>query len=123
MGATGATSGNGSNVGGADMGLRPLRIGLDGSAANGSSTTGDWGFKSLTASGNTAVKTGAGQLGRLITGTATGNITMYDGTSTSGEKILDTCALAVGVTEFNIAFATGLFIVLSGAGVATATYR
>lgn len=69
------------------------------------------------------VKSGAGQLGRLITATATGNVTIYDNTAASGAVILATSALVVGTLVFNVAFGVGLTVVLSGAGVATVTYR
>jgi hypothetical protein len=84
---------------------------------------GSWGYQNLTASGTTVVKTGAGQLKGFFCGIATGNITIYDNTAASGAKILDTCALVVGLNLFYCGFNTGLTIVLSGAGVATAFYR
>jgi len=59
----------------------------DGSFAQMTTTSGDWGYASLTASGNTQVKTGAGQLHTVICGTATGNISLYDGTSANGNTI------------------------------------
>lgn len=97
-------------------------VGLDGVAGVNTSEIADWGYTSLTASGNTLVKTGPGQLHSLIVGTATGNITIYDGTTSGGTVILATSALpAAGVYIYNVAFGTGLFIVLSGAGVATVT--
>lgn len=120
---TGATGKGGANGGLGDLQLAQARTGLDGSVAMGNSTTGDWGYCSLSASGNTLVKTGAGQLDAVICGTATGNITIYDGTSTGGAVVLATSALVAGRTSFQIAFRTGLFVVLSGAGVATVTYR
>lgn len=117
--ATNADAGNGSLT---DFTLKSATQGVDGSVSFGSSDTADWGYTSLTASGNTLVKTGAGQFHSLIVGTATGNITIYDGTTSGGTVILATSALpAAGVYNFNVAFATGLFIVLSGAGVATVT--
>lgn len=98
------------------------RILADGSAATVAGTAGVWNYKSLTASGTTVVKSGAGQLRAVITGTATGNITIYDNTAASGTKILDTCALAVGTQTWDLCFGTGLTVVLSGAGVASVTY-
>lgn len=120
---TGATGANGNTVGGGDLPLRAARVGLDGSVGQGTSETGDWGFCSLGASASTLVKTGPGQLGRIVCGTATGNITIYDGTTSGGVVILAASALVAGAISYNVAFKTGLFIVLSGAGVATATYR
>lgn len=58
---------------------------------------------------------------------AAGNITIYDGTSTAGEIIVPTTALAVGRGEFNYkrALKNGCHVVLSGAAtvnvLATAT--
>lgn len=105
-----------------DLQLGAAAVGADGSVGFNTSETADWGYQSLTASGNTLVKTGAGQLHSIIVGTATGNITIYDGTSSGGTVILATCALPpAGVYNINIGFVTGLFIVLSGAGVATVT--
>ena len=120
---TGAARWSATNGSLTDIQTQSARQGGDGSVASGVSSTGDWGYCSCTASGNTLVKTGAGQLGRLVCGTATGNITIYDGTTSGGAVILATSALAAGTQELNIAFKTGLFIVLSGAGVATVTYR
>lgn len=120
---TGGASVGASNGGLNDLQLAQLRKGLDGTIGAGTSETGDWGYCSLSASGSSLVKTGAGQLGAVICGTATGNITIYDGISSAGAVILATSALVVGRTLFNIAFRTGLFVVLSGAGVATVTYR
>lgn len=117
--ATKADPGNGALT---DFQLASAAQGLDGTVGFNTSETADWGYQSLTASGNTLVKTGPGQLHSLIVGTATGNITIYDGTTSGGAVILATSALpAAGVYNINVAFATGLFIVLSGAGVATVT--
>ena len=94
-----------------------------GGYASATTPAADWGYASLTASGNTTVKTGAGQLHTIVVGTATGNITIYDGTSANGNVILAASALVAGVLMLDVSFTTGLFIVLSGAGVATATFR
>lgn len=124
MAFTGAAVKANPQVNGAltDLQLLSGAVGADGSVAFNTSETADWGYQSLTASGNTLCKTGAGQLHSLIVGTATGNITIYDGTTSGGTVILAASALpAAGVYNFNIGFVTGLFIVLSGAGVATVT--
>lgn len=105
-----------------DIRTQAYRELADGSFAAVSNAGGIWNYKSLTASGTTVVKTGAGQLHLVICGTATGNITIYDNTAASGTKILDACALAVGTTSWDISFGTGLTVVLSGAGVASVTY-
>lgn len=94
----------------------------DGTNSEGKHETAPWSYKSLTASGTTVVKTGAGQLQGFFCGTATGNITIYDNTAASGTKILDTCALAVGNNILRCGFQTGLTIVLSGAGVASVMF-
>lgn len=118
----------GSAAAGPDEGtLQELQFGstralADGSYAKISNAGGIWNYKSLTASGTTVVKTGAGQLHAVICGTATGNVTIYDNTAASGTKIIDTYALVAGVTTFDISFGTGLTVVLSGAGVASVTY-
>lgn len=114
-----ADPGNGALT---DFQLASAAQGVDGTVGFNTSETADWGYTSLTASGNTLVKTGPGQLHSLIVGTATGNITIYDGTTSGGTVILATSALpAAGIYNINIAFLTGLFVVLSGAGVATVT--
>lgn len=94
----------------------------DGSNSEAKHESAPWSYKNLTASGTTVVKTGAGQLQGFFCGTATGNITIYDNTAASGTKILDACALVAGNNVLRCAFQTGLTIVLSGAGVATATF-
>lgn len=94
----------------------------DGSNTQAKFNSAPWSYKSLTASGTTVVKTGAGQLHGWFCGTATGNITIYDNTAASGTKILDACALVAGNNVFECSFSTGLTIVLSGAGVASAQF-
>lgn len=124
MAFTGAASKASTQVNGAltDLQLLSAQVAADGSVGFSTSDQADWGYQSLTASGNTLVKTGTGQFHSLIVGTATGNITIYDGTSSGGTVILGTSALpAAGVYNFNVSFVTGLFIVLSGAGVASVT--
>jgi|ERR1035437_1522810 hypothetical protein len=105
-----------------DMRMGATRQLADGSFSAVSSTGGIWTAKSLGASTTTVVKTGAGQLHSIICGTATGNLTLYDNTAASGTVILATCALLVGTTVLDISFGVGLTAVLSGAGVATATF-
>lgn len=107
-----------------DAQIRNYRQVNDNSFSAMTTPAADWGYMPLVASGNTTVKTTAGQLHSLIVGTATGNISIYDGASANGNTILATCALfAAGVYVFDVSFATGLFIVLSGAGVASVTFR
>lgn len=120
---TGAASFDPGNGNSNDALLKTLRQGSDGNVAQGVSDSGDASYCSLTASGNTLVKTGAGELLDWFCGTATGNITIYDGTTSGGTVILAACALVAGSNPLKVAFKTGLFIVLSGAGVATVRYR
>lgn len=106
-----------------DVRLGAYRALGDGSYVAMSATGTPWTAKVLTGSGNTTVKTGAGQLFGFFCGTATGNITLYDNTAASGTKILDTCALVAGLNQLPVAFGTGLTATLSGAGVVTALYN
>ena len=106
-----------------DVRLQAFRQLADGSFAAASASVAMWTAKNLTASGTTVVKTGAGQLYGFFCGTATGNITIYDNTAASGTKILDASALVAGLNTLPVSFGTGLTIVLSGAGVATALYQ
>lgn len=120
VGSTQANTGGGEQF--QDMRIAGYRQLADGSYANVSGTAAIWNYKSLTASGTTVVKTGAGQLHTVFCGTATGNITIYDNTAASGTVILAACALVAGSNPFDCSFGTGCTIVLSGAGVATAFY-
>ena len=88
------------------------------------------GAKAKNYSANNAgdqVKTGAGLLQGLTinTGGTTSSATLYDGTSTSGTKLATVATTALGSLTFNIAFTTGLFVVLAGGAAAdvTVTYR
>lgn len=120
--AAGSTLSNGSTGTLSDLQFAKTNVAADGSVATAHAAGAIWKATSLTASGTTVVKSGAGRLHAVITGTATGNITIYDNTAASGTKILDACALAVGTQTWDVAFGTGLTIVLSGAGVASATW-
>ncbi len=120
-GSSQASTANGAQFN--DVRLSTYRILGDGTAVAMSATGAPWTAKNCTASGTTTVKSGAGQLFGFFCGTATGNITIYDNTAGSGTKILDTCALVAGLNQLPAAFGTGLTIVLSGAGVATALYN
>lgn len=106
-----------------DIQLRSYRNTNDSGYTAMTTPSADWGYCSLTASATTTVKTGAGQLHALICGTATGNVSIYDGTAAAGNTIQATCALAVGTTTFDVSFGTSLVIVLSGAGVAMVAFR
>lgn len=125
MAAPTVGSSQASNAGGTnfqDVRIAAARQLADGSYSLSSTNAAIWNYKNLTASGTTVVKTGAGQLHAILCGTATGNITIYDNTAASGTKILDTSALVAGSTPIDVSFGTGCTIVLSGAGVATATF-
>lgn len=123
MASTASVTNNPSNSEYVDTKIYSTRKLSDGSMVNQSATSGDWAYQSLTASATTVVKTGAGQLAGWFCGTATGNITIYDNTAASGTVILAACALVAGFNPIYVSFATGLTIVLSGAGVATACYK
>lgn len=121
--SAGSTVANEANNQLTDLQVGNYRAVPGGGWAAQTTPAGDWGYASLTASGNTIVKTGAGQLHSIVCGAATGNITIYDGTTANGNVILAASALVAGVLTLDVSFTTGLFIVLSGAGVATATFR
>lgn len=106
-----------------DLSIISIQNLADGSTEMQSGRAGSWGYQTLTASSTTVVKTGSGQFRGWYCGTATGNITIYDNTAASGTVIVAASALVVGFTELLVGFNTGLTIVLSGAGVATAVYR
>lgn len=120
-GSTQASTSNGEMF--SDMRIAGQRNLADGTYITMSATGSPWNYKVLTGSATTVVKsTGAGQLFGWFCGTATGNITIYDNTAASGTKILDTCALVAGLNQLPVSFGTGLTIVLSGAGIASAIY-
>ena len=96
----------------------------DGSYSDQWAEAAPWNYSSLTPSGTTTVKSGAGQLQGFYVGTATGNITIYDNTAASGSVILATSAVpSAGAYKLPVSFGTGLTIVLSGAAVVTALYN
>lgn len=70
-----------------------------------------------------AVKTGPGILHRVSinTGGTTSICTLYDGTSTGGTKLATIATTAIGSIEYDVAFATGLFAVLSTSNPADVT--
>ena len=117
-GPVGNTTGPGAEI--EDLEFGKVRQLADGSYAEmHNSNAAVWNYKSLTASGNTLVKTGAGQLYGFFCGTATGNITLYDNTAASGTVILAACALVAGFNPLPVSFATGLEATLSSTGVVT----
>lgn len=79
-------------------------------------------YVAATPSAGATLVTGACEFGGYVCTVAAGNITVYDGTSTSGRVIVPTTALALGPfpifgagTNGKIALATGCHVVLSGA--------
>lgn len=95
----------------------------DTSTAQITGVAADWTYQALTATGNTLVKTGAGQFHGIFVGTAAGTAAIYDGISAAGTPIIAAYTLVVGFVPYDVSYSTGLFIVLSGAAVATAIYR
>jgi hypothetical protein len=80
-------------------------------------------YVAATPSAGATVFTGACEFAGYICTTAAGNITVYDGTSTSGRVIVPTTALVLGAfpifgagTNGKLALTTGCHVVLSGAG-------
>jgi len=71
------------------------------------------------------IKTGAGVFTGLTINTAgTGSsVTLYDGISVAGTKLGTFTTTAQGSISANIAFTTGLFAVLAGAGAADVTIQ
>lgn len=69
------------------------------------------------------IKTGAGIFGGLAinAGGTTSSATLYDGTTSGGTKLATIDTTAIGSLQYNIAFTTGLFIVLAGAAAADVT--
>lgn len=83
-------------------------------------------FSAYNNAANTAgvqVKSGAGVLGGISVNTAglTSSATLYDGTNTSGTKLGTFSTLAQVSLPLNLAFATGLFVVLAGGTPADVT--
>lgn len=70
----------------------------------------------LNTNGTTLIKTGAGVLHTLTVNTvgATDTVTIYDGTSASGTVIAKTDSALETTFIFDVAFYTGLTVVLAG---------
>lgn len=75
----------------------------------------------LVGAASTLVKTGFGVIGGVFVSTSTtGTITVYDGTSAAGTKIIDTfTVVAPAKFEFRAACANGIFVVTGGTISAT----
>lgn len=69
------------------------------------------------------IKTGAGVVRSLIvnTGGTTSTAVLYDGLTSAGTKLGTFSTLAAGALPLNIAFTTGLFVVLAGGAAADVT--
>lgn len=83
-------------------------------------------YKNLNGAATTTVKSGAGVLHAItINTTAAATIVVYDNTAGSGTTIASIAASpAIGSTfRFDVAFATGLTIVIAGASDITVSYR
>lgn len=78
-------------------------------------------------SADTIVKTGFGNLYSItISSTSSGTVTVYDGTSTGGVKIIDTLTPAAGATYFfpqGMQFDDGLFIDIANTISLTVTFE
>ena len=79
-------------------------------------TTGSLSYNTASNTTGYQVKTGAGILRGFSVNTAglTSTVTFYDGTSTAGAKLGTFSTLAQTSVQLNLAFTTGLFVVLTG---------
>lgn len=95
------------------------------SAAGGISVKpqGASAYNDATGTAGHSIKTGAGVFQGFTTNTAGTSSTavLYDGTSTAGTKLATINTATVASLQYNIAFATGLFIVSSTATPADIT--
>ncbi len=74
-------------------------------------------FNGNNISATTTIKTGSGVSGGIFVSSASGTptITVYDGTSTAGTKIVDTFTpVSATAYPFPFGFSAGLYIVISG---------
>lgn len=91
--------------------------------------SGGWSFSNIIANtAGTAVKSGAGTLHSVSVNTAGASanvLTLYDGTNTSGTKIGTFDTTSLRNIPFDLAFGTGLFVVLATGTAAdlTLTYK
>jgi hypothetical protein len=106
-----------------DFQLKAFQQGVDGTVATATMAVAGWAYKRLGPTATTVVKIGPGQFHTIISATAVGNISIYDGVDTTGTLIQGTYANAVGSITFDVCFSVGLTIVLSGADVCTVTFR
>jgi hypothetical protein len=81
--------------------------------------------KNITTSVGTLVKTGAGTFEGVTVNTAQAgaSVTVYDGIDNTGTKLATISAAAQTSLAFNIALATGLYVVTAGATPADVTIQ
>lgn len=95
--------------------------------AQGNALDGSNAFVNLTGSGTTTVKSGAGSLASITVntkGSGSSSIVIYDSLTGSGTKIgtIDSLNLS-GQFVYNVGFATGLTLVITGGPDITVSYR
>lgn len=108
----------------------PLQVDTNGAlnVVNAASSTGGYAFSNLKANATTTIKSGVGRLHSLTINTKgiTNTITVYDNTAGSGTTIatIDT-TLSQETLTFDLAFTTGLTVVIAGGTAAdiTITYK
>lgn len=130
MASSPSTLANMSSNSAQDLQTKGSQLLADGSVAQQTTTAGAWGYNGISTATTTVVKSGAGQLGRVVVlGGTLGAITVYDNTAASGAVIAPTFTPATlagggpGVYEFNVSFGVGLTIVTAAATVVTVIYR
>ena len=108
----------------------PLQVDTNGAlnVVHAASSTGGYAFSNLKANATTTVKSGTGRLHSITINTKgiTNTITVYDNTAGSGTTIatIDT-TLSQETLTFDLAFTTGLTVVIAGGTAAdiTITYK
>jgi hypothetical protein len=86
-------------------------------------TTGGYSYLNISAAATTTVKSGAGTLHSIIINTpvASGEVVLYDSTSSSGMKIATITSPSTLLSQgpltalYDVAFSTGLTVVTTGA--------
>lgn len=78
-------------------------------------------YKNTPITADTLINTGQGTIGRIFVASATsGTITVYDNTSATGTKIVDTFSVTAATSyPFQTFYKTGLFIDIGGTVSAT----
>jgi hypothetical protein len=100
-----------------------VQMTLDGSGVAQPVTQGATPYNTAANTTGYQVKSGAGVFSGITVNTAglTSSATFYDGTSTGGTKLATISTLAQVSLNYNIAFVTGLFVVLAGGTAADVT--